>query len=164
MHENMFYSDKGKLLRQAITAWITLFLAVISFATVATVLVSYGVGREESIRISLAAVGTLAVLSLLLIHNYDYSLLGWSSPFAAVDMEMWAAVAALAILVMLGAGSKGSLLLSSYWSLFGVAALIAVILAQRLSYLKIINNLKSEKDRIAEDNASGRDQERLRPR
>jgi high-affinity Fe2+/Pb2+ permease len=68
-----FISDKSRLVRQAIAAWLILFVSTLLFATLSTLFYYNGRGREEGILLSLLIVGLLATLAHVLCYRLDYS-------------------------------------------------------------------------------------------
>jgi hypothetical protein len=69
-----FFPGRELLIRQLITAWVILLLGVLLFATLSTLLFINGIGKEQSITISLIIIGAFTVIAHVLLQNYGYSL------------------------------------------------------------------------------------------
>lgn len=71
-----FLSNRRLLVRQAIWAWIILFVGVIRMATIATFLTIRGLSNAQSTVVSLVIVGGLAVIAHIFLHGHNYRVFG----------------------------------------------------------------------------------------
>jgi hypothetical protein len=101
MKKAKLYAHNVNYLHQAVTVWLILFAAVLIFATLSTMLFAYGVAREQSLLGSLAIVGTLSVLTLIIIHNHQYSLSKLRGVSDAFVAESWFAIGIASYFVIL---------------------------------------------------------------
>ncbi len=142
-----FYFGKLGLIRQAIAAWVILFISVLLFATLSTLLFAWGSSRERSLWLSLVITSFLAVTAHMVTHKAKYSL---SKIHRAIDTLTGDLV--FALILCLSPILVSLAITIAYVQLVELLVVLAVVGGQRYFYMKKVSTFEKEIERLSDKN------------